>query len=321
MALHARTIIAALDMSKDLNTINTYTNQITATDKLSDAIITSWQTTSRDATHYTTYKNHTSIQLAVTKVASFHPHYLTFTLQTYHHPEHRFRSCMAYEDDIQSHLHTQARMQQINIYKHTYIKFFVWTNQNNVTLNPNKTTCILFTPDHAEYTSNLDPKINNTALHMPTHPKFLRRTLDPKLTYSTHIHNISVHAQTPLQIIKAHTATGWGKQKETLMATYKAVMIPALEYASSIWSPLVSWTSINKLQVLQNAALRTDTGYTQDTSIHLHDETPTLPMHEHLQLHGSQYKQKTQHLSHPLHKYTTYLTLQGKTLSLTTAVT
>ena len=41
------------------------------------------------------------------------------------------------------------------------------------------------------------------------------------LTYNTHIHNISVQAHEPLQIIKALTATGWGKQKETLMATYK----------------------------------------------------------------------------------------------------
>ena len=29
-------------------------------------------------------------------------------------------------------------------------------------------------------------------------------------------------------------------------------------------------------------------------------------IHEHLQLHALQYKQKTQHPSHPLHKYTTY---------------
>ena len=40
------------------------------------------------------------------------------------------------------------------------------------------------------------------------------------------------------------------------MATYKAVMRPALEYASSVWSPIASSTSINKLQVMQNAALR-----------------------------------------------------------------
>ena len=129
---------------------------------------------------------------------------------------------------------------------------------------------------------------------MATHPKVLGLTLDPKLTYSTHIHNISVQVHKPLQIIKALTATGWGKQKETLMATYKAVMRPALEYASSVWSPIASSTHINKLQVMQNAALRTATGCTQDTNIqHLHDETLTLPIHEHLQLHASQYTQKT----------------------------
>ena len=154
---------------------------------------------------------------------------------------------------------------------------------------------------------------------MAMHPKVLGLTLDPKLTYSTHIHNISVQAHKPLQIIKALTATGWGKQKETLMATFKAVM--RLEYASSVWSPIASSTSINKLQVMQNAALRTATGCTQDTNIqHLHDETLTLPIHEHLQPHASQYKQKTQHPSHPLHKHTTYFNTprQKKTLFLTT---
>ena len=75
------------------------------------------------------------------------------------------------------------------------------------------------------------------------------------------------------------------------MATYKAVVIPALEYASTIWSALASSTRINKLQ---NAALRTVTGCTDDTNIqHMHDETLILPIHEHLQLHASQYKQNT----------------------------
>ena len=54
-----------------------------------------------------------------------------------------------------------------------------------------------------------------------------------------------------------------------------------------IWSPLASWTNINKLQVMQSAALRTATGCTQDTHIqHLHDETLILHIHEHLQLHN-----------------------------------
>ena len=53
---------------------------------------------------------------------------------------------------------------------------------------------------------------------------------------------------------------------------------------------------------------------------HLHDETLTLPIQEHLQLHASQYKQKTQHPSHPLHKHTTYFNTPRfkNPLSLTT---
>ena len=71
-----------------------------------------------------------------------------------------------------SHTHTQARVHPINTYNHTYIKFFTWTKQNNLTLNPDKTTCSLLTPDPAEYKSNLDLKINNTALAMATHQRF-----------------------------------------------------------------------------------------------------------------------------------------------------
>ena len=155
---------------------------------------------------------------------------------------------------------------------------------------------------------------------MATHPKVLGLTLDSKLTYSTHIHNISVQAHKPPQMINALTATGWGKQKDTLMATYKAVMRPALQYASSIWSPLASSTSINKLQVMQNAVLRTATGCKQDTNIqHLYDETLILPIHEHIQLHVTQYKQNTISIT-PLTQ-TYFNTPRLKTLSLTTAAT
>ena len=146
---------------------------------------------------------------------------------------------MAYADDITS-TRTSTAKKYILPYLH---KVFAWTKQNNLTLNPDKTTCTLFMPDPAEYKSNLDLKIHNIALTMATHPNVLGLTIDPKLTYSTHIHNISVHAHTLLQIIKALTATGWGKQNETLMATYKPVMRPPLENASSIWLLLLCLTT------------------------------------------------------------------------------
>ena len=192
-----------------------------------------------------------------------------FNIYTFDIPQPRaLVQGMVYADDItitSTHTSTSAAKKYIQPYLH---KVFAGTKKN-LTLNPGKTTCTLFTPDPVEYKSNLDLKINNTALPMATHPKVLGLTLDPKLTYSTHIHNISVQAHKSLQMLKVLTATGYCKQKDTLMATYKAVMRPALEYASSIWSPLASLTSINKLQVMHNAALRTATGCTQEAVIAL----------------------------------------------------
>ena len=127
---------------------------------------------------------------------------------------------------------------------------------------------------------------------MSTHSKVLGVILNPNLTYSTHIHNLSLHAHNLLQPIKAVTAT-WGKQKETLMATYKAAMRPDLVYAFSIWSPISSSTSINKLQVMQNASSWSAIGCTQDRNIqHLHEQTLILPIHGCMQLHASQLRQK-----------------------------
>lgn len=109
-----------------------------------------------------------------------------------------------------------------------------------------------------------------------------------------------------INILKALTTTKWGKQKETLVATYKAITRPQIEYASTIWSPIVSETNMNKLQVTQNTALRIATGCTADTNIHhLHEETEVLPVSYHLKLHASQLKEKTKLPAHPLHSLRT----------------
>ena len=62
-----------------------------------------------------------------------------------------------------------------------------------------------------------------------------------------------------------------------------------------------TWATIAKRMTIEKLE-RVESGMIVKRS----DETLTLPIHEHLQLHASQYKQKTQHPSHPLHKHTTY---------------
>ena len=129
MAPPARTITVALDMSKAFDTINIHTliRKLLQTQSLSSS-----QTTSRDAkpTHHIeiTHSNNVNLKLAFHKVASFHPHYLTFTPQTYHHSVHRFRS-WPMKTTSQSHPHTQVRVQPRNTYNHTYTKFLPGQNK------------------------------------------------------------------------------------------------------------------------------------------------------------------------------------------------
>ena len=128
----ARTITVALNMSKTFDTINIHTLTRKLLQTIQAQSLSSSQTTLRDvkSTQHieSTHPNNVYSKLAFQKVASFHPHYLTFTPQTSHHPVHRFTSRPT-QTTSQSHPHTEVRVQPRNIYNHTYIKLLPGQNK------------------------------------------------------------------------------------------------------------------------------------------------------------------------------------------------
>ena len=98
-------IIVALNMSKTFDTINIHTciRKLLQT-KILGTIIKFIANYIKGRKTYTTYINHTSSQHQF-KTGVLYQHYSTFTLQTYHYPEHRFT------------------------YNHTYIKFLPGQNK------------------------------------------------------------------------------------------------------------------------------------------------------------------------------------------------
>ena len=145
-------------------------------------------------------------------------------------------------------------------------KIYEWAITNNLYINTEKTITTLYTPDPAEYSTTLSLKLNNQTLPTTKHPKILGITLDPKLTFSQHINVTIIKAKQTLNILKALTSTKWGKQKELIVSIFKTFTQTILEYANTIWSPIISNTNIKNLQTIQNTALRIATGYTRDTN-------------------------------------------------------
>ena len=99
---------------------------------------------------------------------------------------------MTYADDItitSTHTSTSAAKKYIQPYLH---KVFAWEKQNNLLLNPDKTTCTLFTPDPAEQT-NL-PSSNHT--YTKSTPKHIHHHYAPSVTSTHTTHIISSTAPT-----------------------------------------------------------------------------------------------------------------------------
>ena len=100
---------------------------------------------------YTTYRNHSSSQRQF-KTGVPQGGVLSRTLFNIYTDDIPVQ-VMAYAHDItiiSLHTSTSAAKKFIKPYLH---KKIAWTKQKNPTLNPDKTTCNLFTPDPAEYKS------------------------------------------------------------------------------------------------------------------------------------------------------------------------
>ena len=116
--------------------------------------------------------------------------------------------------------------------------------------------------------------------------KSVRRTkyvrFNYMLTLCAHGKSVQNKMQVRTNILKSLAGSRWGKDKETLTITYKAIGRSIANYAAPIWSPQLSTPSWNDIQRAQNATLRTITGcHVMSHQDHLHRETNIIPIKDH----------------------------------------
>ena len=109
-------------------------------------------------------------------------------------------------------------------------------------------------------------------------------------------------ASRALNVMKALAGSSWVFTTETLVAIYKAILRPILNYADPIWFTQVSSSHLDKLEVIQNKAQRVKTGCHQKAAAsHLKAETGVLPLRAHLELCCQQFYASTLQPLHPSH--------------------
>ena len=188
-------------------------------------------------------------------------------------------------------------VEEINVYLST---LDTWFKSRNLHISPSKSSATLFTTASYEVNETLNIHINGDAVPTVKKPKFLGVTFDGLLSFNQHASDMKTKLQSKNNILKALAGTNWGKEKEVITNTYKAIGQSTLNYCAPIWTPSLSETNWKRLQTAQNSALRIATGCHLMSDVdHLHHETKIMKVRPHCEMLSKQYLLATQKQDHP----------------------
>jgi hypothetical protein len=129
-----------------------------------------------------------------------------------------------------------------------------WLIMNRLTLNVDKTQCLLFLATNSQSNISWTPsiKINNSLLTFTNHIKYLGMVIDSKLSFKFHI---------KLLINKLHKFIGIFRKinsfltSQTKYILYNSMFLPHLLYAIELYGNAPD-TILNALQIVQNKAIK-----------------------------------------------------------------
>ena len=133
----------------------------------------------------------------------------------------------------------------------------VWAEERSLEMSAQKSTVTLFMP-HTQH-AHFHPAFPQNGAPFPhdRNPKILGVTYDPVFHFHKHVDNIVNKAKPRVDILRSLCVTNWGQQHETKLDTFKSVIRPLFTYAAPKWFQDTNQAWMNKLQVVQNSALRT----------------------------------------------------------------
>ena len=122
---------------------------------------------------------------------------------------------------------------------------------NKLTLNLNKTVCVLFQKDKNSKT--ITPNLNTDTITNSPETKFLGMTLDQNLNWSSHSNQLILKLNRNLNLLRLRRNM---MTQESKLLVYQSHLESHIQYGILLWGNGKSNEQINRLQKIQNKALQ-----------------------------------------------------------------
>ena len=143
----------------------------------------------------------------------------------------------------------QNRLNQSLSNLSTYCEFW------KLKINCRKTVYTVFTLSTITAHTALYLKVQDQNIEKDENPCYLGIRLDPRLTFKTHIEDVSAKVTKRLNLLKRLGSTNWGSNKSTLRQLYTGYVRAVLDYSAPLQVTASNYNQ-KKLDRKQNEALR-----------------------------------------------------------------
>ena len=153
-----------------------------------------------------------------------------------------------------------------------------WCCRWGVQISPAKSASLVFSQRPRHNTPHIPLNLNGENIPQVNNFKYLGLTLDRRLTFNAHIADLKQRCSRRINILKCIAGREWGADRRTLLHLYTTLIRPILDFNAFLFGN-ISQTQSNKLESIQNSALRVAIGALRTTPIkNLNIETNIPPL-------------------------------------------
>ena len=301
-----RTVLVALDLSRAFDTVD---HELLLKDilhlELSDTLIKFLCSYLRGRQQYTVFRNcrskYRTVRQGVPQGGVLSPLLFNLYMSSLPTPPGNIK-LVSYADDCQV-LDSGPIIEDICHEINPYLNQLAdWFKERSLEISAEKSTATVFVNFSNECAEILPITIKGKTVPTVKHPKILGVTFDNMNNFGKHAANTKQKMSQRTNVLKCLAGTTWGKSKEIIVNTYKAIGRSVVNYAAPVWTPSLSDTNWKELNVAQNAALRVATGCVlMSATTHLNQETNILPVKEHNEMLTNQFLLSMHKQDHPNH--------------------